>query len=60
MGIFGWNGEQGYPAGAPQRSSRGSSKPPKKGGGKLCIQIAPFAAWPALAALAHAIGQSIV
>lgn len=34
------------------------TKPPKKG--KLCIAIAPFAAWPALLALANAIGQSLM
>ena len=37
--------------------SGGSRKPPK---GKLCVQIAPYAAWPALLVLANAIWQSIV
>lgn len=43
--------------GPPPRRS-GGSKPPKKRG-KLCVQIAPFAAWPALLALGGAIWQSL-
>jgi hypothetical protein len=35
-----------------------NNKPPRKG--KLCIQIAPFAAWPALLMLANAIAQSFI
>lgn len=39
--------------------SGGGGKPPKKGGG-LCVQIAPFAAVPALLLLGHAIVQSFL
>ena len=41
-----------------QSYSKGSGgKPPKKGG--LCIQVAPFAAWPALLSVGFAVWQSL-
>lgn len=43
---------------AKNKGRYGGGKPPKKSG--LCVQIAPFAAWPAIAMLVNAIAQSII
>lgn len=63
MGIFGWDGDHNFPK--PAKPAK-SPKPPKssgggkKGGGGLCVQVAPFAAWPALISLAGAIAASFI
>lgn len=62
MGIFGWEGDHSARSSKPPRAP----KPPKsggggkKGGGGLCVQVAPFAAWPALISLAGAIAASFI
>jgi hypothetical protein len=54
-----WSGQWGVNKPYKSRGNWASNnKPPRKG--KLCIHIAPFAAWPALLMLAHAVVQSFI
>ena len=54
MSLPGWGRGSDTP---PPRWSSKPPKPPKKGG--LCIQIAPWAAWPALLSLGAVIVRSL-